>query len=169
MWKIFRAHSLKPSVFVLPACTAVCLGALLAWRFGVASLMRTAVPLTGVATYRALGFGFFSDGMAFWLPSPFRLRFYLDVPGFWLLVTGSLLLLGPIAIFRVRDAGSDNLKERKAEVLGAGCSIVFVWIFFAFSHQYIGSWILYLWLAVWGCRCSRISFPNTRRYSYCWG
>ena len=160
MWKIFRAHSLRLSVFVLPACTAVCLGALLAWRFGVASLMRTAVPLTGVATYRALGFGFFSDGMAFWLPSPFRLRFYLDVPGFWLLVTGSLLLLGPIAIFRVRDAGSDNLKERKAEVLGAGCSIVFVWIFFAFSHQYIGSWILYLWLAVWGVSLLPDFFPK---------
>jgi hypothetical protein len=147
--KVFRTHSLKLSVLVLPVCTTACLGILLAWRFGITSLARTLFPTTGVATYRALGFGFFSGGMAFWLPSPFRFRFYLDVPGFWLLAMASLLLLAPLAVLRGRNADAESLRRHKSEVLGAACVVVFVWIFFAFSHQYIGAWILYLWLAVW--------------------
>ena len=35
MLKIFRTHSLKLSVLVLPTCTTVCLAIVLAWRFGV--------------------------------------------------------------------------------------------------------------------------------------
>jgi len=147
--KVFRTRSLRLSVLVLPACTTVCLGIVLAWRFGVASLMRTILPATGIADYRALGYGFFQGGMAFWLPSPFRFRFYLDVPGFWLIVCASVLLLGPLAVFRARDAEARSPRRHKSEVLGATSVIVFVWIFFAFAHQYIGSWILYLWLAVW--------------------
>ena len=149
MLKVFRTRSLKLSVLVLPVCTTVCLGILLAWRFGVASLMRTVFPLTGAANYSARGYGFFQHGMAFWWPSPFKFRFFLDVPGFWLLVTASLLLLGPIAVLRARDVAPESLRRHKSEVVGAACIVIFVWIFFAFSHQYIGSWILYLWLAVW--------------------
>jgi hypothetical protein len=149
MLKMFRAHSLKLSVLVLPTCTTVCLALVLAWRFGVTSLMRTVLPITGVVNYRALGYGFFKQGMAFWLPSPFTFRFYLGVPGLWLLVAASLLLLGPLAVLRARDAGPESLRRHKSEVLGATSVVVFVWIFFAFAHQYIGSWILYLWLAVW--------------------
>jgi predicted small integral membrane protein len=149
MMKVFRTRSLKLSVLVLPACTTGCLAIVLAWQFGVMSLMRTVFPFTGVTAYRALGFGFFNQGMAFWLPSPFTLRFYLGVPGFWLLVSASLLLLGPLAVRRARDASAESLRRHKSEVLGAASVVIFVWIFFAFAHQYIGSWILYLWFAVW--------------------
>lgn len=147
--KVFRTHSLRLSVLVLPVCTTVCLGFVLAWRFGVTSLMRTILPGTGIADYRALGYGFFQRGMAFWWPSPFKFRFYLDVPGFWLIVCASVLLLGPLAVFRARDAEGQSLRRHKSEVLGAISVVVFAWIFFAFAHQYIGSWIVYLWLAVW--------------------
>jgi hypothetical protein len=150
MQKVFRTHSLKLSVLVLPACTTFCLALVLACRFGFASLMRTVFPITGAAAYRTAGWGFFKHGMAFWLPSPFKFRFYLDVPGFWLLVSISLLLLGPLAVLRARDAAAESLRRHKSEILGATCVVIFVWIFFAFSHQYIGSWILYLWLGVWG-------------------
>jgi predicted small integral membrane protein len=160
MLKVFRTHSLKLSVLVLPACTTVCLAIVLTWRFGVASLMRTVFPVTGVATYRTLGFGFFRKGMAFWLSSPFKFRFYLDVPGFWLLVSASLLLLGPLAVLRARDAGSQSLRRHKSEVLSAASIVIFVWIFFAFAHQYIGSWILYLWLAVWAVSLLPEFFPK---------
>jgi hypothetical protein len=98
--------------------------------------------------------------MSFWWPSPFKFRFYLDIPGFWLLVIASVLLLGPLAVFRARDATPESLRRRKSEVLGAASVVVFVWIFFAFSHQYIGSWILYLWLAVWAVALLPQFFPK---------
>jgi hypothetical protein len=160
MLKIFRAHSLKLSVLVLPICTTACLAVALAWRFGVTSLIRTVLPITGVANYRALGYGFFKQGLAFWLPSPFNLRFYLDTPGFWLLVNTSLLLLGPLAVLRARDAAPESLRRHKSEVLGAVSAVIFVWIFFAFAHQYTGSWILYLWLAVWAVSLLTEFFPK---------
>lgn len=158
--KVLRMRSLKSSVLVLPACTTVCLAVVLALRFGVTSLMRTVLPLTGVASYRTLRYGFFTRGMAFWLPFPFTFRFYLGVPGFWLLVIASLLLLGPLAVLRARDAGSESLRKHKSEALGAGSIVIFVWIFFAFGHQYIGSWILYLWLAVWAVSLLPEFFPK---------
>jgi hypothetical protein len=160
MLKVFRTHSQKLSGLVLPACTTVFLALVLAWRFGFASLVRTLLPITGAAAYRAVGFGFFKHGMAFWLPSPFKFRYYLDVPGFWLLVNASLLLLGPLAVLRARDAAPESLRRHKSELLGATSVIVFVWIFFAFSHQYIGSWILYLWLAVWAASLLPEFFPK---------
>jgi hypothetical protein len=158
--KVFRTHSLKLSVLVLPACTTVCLASVLAWRFGFTSLMRTVFPFTGAANYSARGYGFFQHGMSFWWPSPLKLRFYLDVPGFWLLVTTSVLLLGSLAVLRARGAGPESLRRHKSEVLGAASVVVFVWVFFAFSHQYIGSWILYLWLAVWAVALLPQFFPK---------
>jgi hypothetical protein len=160
MPRIFRTHSLKLSVLILPVCTTFCLALVLAWRFGLLSLIRTTFPLTGVANYRALGYGFFKHGMAFWLPSPFAFRFYLDVPGFWLLVNASLLLLGPLAVLRARDVGSESLRRYKSEILGVASIVIFVWIFFAFAHQYIGSWVLYLWLAVWTVSLLPEFFPK---------
>ena len=158
--RVFRTHSLKVSVLVLPACTAFCLALVLAWRFGINSLMRTVLPVSGVANYRALGYGFFGHGMAFWLPAPFKFRFYLDVPGFWLLVSASVLLLAPVAVLRARDADSESLRRHKSEVLGIASVVIFLWIFVAFAHQYIGSWILYLWLAVWAVSLLPEFFPK---------
>ncbi len=149
LMKVFHTHSLRLSVLVLPICSTVFLAIVLAWRFGFASLIRTLLPITGAAAYRAVGYGFFNRGMAFWWPNPFSLRFYLGVPGFWLLVNASLLLLGPIAVLRARHTAAESLERHKSEVLGATAVVIFFWIFFVFSHQYIGSWILYLWLAVW--------------------
>ncbi len=160
MLKIFREYSLKPSVLLLPACTTFCLAAVLAWRFGFTSLRQTVFPATGVANYRALGYGFFQHGMSFWWPSPFRFRFYLDVPGFWLLVSASVLLLSPVAVLRARSAIAESLRRHKSEVLASACVVIFVWIFFAFSHQYVGSWILYLWLAVWAVSLLPEFFPK---------
>jgi hypothetical protein len=79
--KIFRTHSLRLSVLALPVCSTLCLGIVLACRFGFASLIRTVLPITGAAAYRAVGYGFFKHGMAFWWPNPVTLRFYLGVPG----------------------------------------------------------------------------------------
>ena len=122
--------------------------------------MRT-VLMTGVANYRALGYGFFKQGMAFWLPSPFRFRLYLDAPGFWLLVNASLLLLGPLAVLRARDAVPGSLRRHKSEVVGATCVVVFVWNSSVCSPVH-GSWILYLWLAVWAVSLSRNSSTSSR-------
>jgi len=158
--KVLSTHSVKLSLLVLPACTTTCLALVLTWRFGFASLVRTILPITGAAVYRALGFGFFRRGMAFWWSSPFHFRFYLDVPGFWLLVNASLLLLAPLAVLRARDSAAESLRRHKAEILGATGIIVFFWIFFAFSHQYIGAWILYLWLAVWAASLLPAFFPK---------
>lgn len=144
--KIIRGRKLKASVLLLPSVSTGCLILLLAWRFGYSALLRTAFPRTGMANYRMLDYGFFRRGMAFWWPSPFTIHHYLGVPGFWLLATGGVILLGPIALLRAGRA--DEPQQRKGEIVLAAAIVTFVWIFVAFSHQWIGGWILYLFFAV---------------------
>lgn len=100
--------------------------------------------------------------MAFWWHSPFSLRFYFEVPGFWLLAMAALTLLGPIALFRVSTMNADSITQRKVEIAAAAAIVVFVWIFFGFSHQYIGSWILYLFFATLAVCLLPDFFPQTR-------
>ena len=145
--KIVR-RELKPSVLLLPSFTTAGLALLLAWRFGWLPVRRTLLPTAGLENYRILDYGFFRKGMAFWWPSPFTVHHYFGVPGFWLLAAGSVILLGPIAF--LRGAGEHGLRQRKGEIALASGIVVFVWIFFAFSHQYIGAWILYLFFPALG-------------------
>jgi hypothetical protein len=81
-------------------------------------------------------------------------------PRVWLLVNVSLLLLGPLAILRAVKSDSESIRRHKAEVLAATAVVIFFWIFFVFSHQYIGSWILYLWLSVWATSLLPEFFPK---------
>lgn len=145
--KIAR-RELKASILALPIICTLCLAMLLAWRFGRVSLARTLLPTAGVQNYRLMNYGFFRKGMAFWWPSPFTWHHYLGVSGFWLLSAATLILLGPIAFLRSRKL--DGLQQRQSEFALAASIVIFVWIFFAFSHQYIGGWILYLFFAVLG-------------------
>jgi hypothetical protein len=155
--KIVRG-SLRASSLLLASLSAICLILLLAQRFGTASVVRTIYPSAGMANYRILDYGFFRRGMAFWWPSPFTIHHYFGVPGFWLLAAICAMLLGPVAPFRA--AHGDGLRQRKAEFVLAAGIVVFVWIFFAFSHQYIGSWILYLFFPVLGIAVLGDLFPG---------
>lgn len=143
--KIVR-RELKPSVLGLPVVTTLCLAIMLAMRFGGISLARTVLPTAGMQNYRLMNYGFFRKGMAFWWPSPFTFHHYLGGAGFWLLSAAAVILLGPIAFLRSRKL--DGLRQRQGEFALAAGIVVFVWIFFAFSHQYIGGWILYLFVSV---------------------
>jgi hypothetical protein len=155
--KIVRG-GLKSSVLLLPFFSTVGLLLLLTWRFGLTALLRTIFPAAGMANYRILGFGFFGRGMAFWRPSPFTIHHYFGVPGFWLLAAVTVMVLGPVALLRVGDTG--GTRQRKAEIVCASAALVFVWIFFAFSHQYIGGWILYLFFPVIGVSLLGDFFPR---------
>jgi hypothetical protein len=163
-----------------PAAACGLLAAVLGWRFGFGSLARTLVPLSAMASYKALGYGFFGLGRAFWWPSPWSLRFYFGTPGFWLLAVGTALLLGPVAGFRsvenreraqshaavggsdrgAREQGPSASAGGAGEVLLAAAAVLFAWVFFGFGHAYIGSWILYLFMAVLGVALLGCFFPR---------
>ena len=145
--KIVR-RELNPSILGLPVVTTLCLAIVLAMRFGGMSLDRTLLPTAGMQNYRLLNYGFFRKGMAFWWPSPFTFHHYLGGAGFWLLSAAAVILLGPIAFLRSRKL--NRLRQREGEVALAAGIVAFVWVFFAFSHQYIGGWILYLFFSVLG-------------------
>ena len=121
--------------------------AVLASLYGVPSVVRTILPMAGMATYRAGGFGFFfGSGRDFWRPKGVGLCYYLGtVAGFWL--AGSLTLAAA-ALFAI----ARRLRSREIDPFLVTCAAVhaiFVFELFGHSNTWVyGSYVLGAGLAV---------------------
>jgi hypothetical protein len=133
-----------------PAATGAVLALVLIAVFGVASLARTLLPLTGGEIYRHQGYGFFRGiGRNFWLPPGGRLAYYVGtVAGFW--IAGSLFLVagGLESLWRLARRSPAGGARTVDEVIAccATMHVAFVTLFFA--HAW--SWAYYSNLLVLG-------------------
>ena len=132
-----------------PAATGAILAAVLVAVFGLTSLARTVLPLTGGAIYRYYHFGFFRGiGRAFWQPPGARWTYYVGtVAGFW--IAGSLALIaGGLESLR-RLAGAWPASERpRAEVVACCATMHVAFVTLMFGHAW--SWAYYSDLLVLG-------------------
>ena len=133
------ARELAPAVVTFAA-----LAALLGTVYGALPLVRTVIPIEGMANYRAVNFGFFSPaGREFWDPhgQPW-LVYVIDVSGFWIAGTIFLICSSVAAIFyRVTGATDGEFKNRSYEIV-ATCGVLHVaFILLFFGNQW--SWIYY--------------------------
>ena len=78
--------------FVLPLIVGATLSLLLVANFGPLLLVRTLLPFSGIANYRAMDMGFFGIGRQFWLPHGANVFYYLGTFA-GLFIVGTLFLV----------------------------------------------------------------------------
>src|SRR5208282_2111427 len=138
-------QSFAPATIVLAVlCPA------LALRLGVPALVRTVFPFGGYANYRAMNYGFFGAGRAFWNPSGRPWLYYLvDFSGFWLAGSAFLFASALFACVKsLRSPMNDAALRARFELL-ITCAVLhatFVMVFF--GNRW--SWIYYAYLLVIG-------------------
>jgi hypothetical protein len=137
-----RFDALGPSLV-----TGLVMVALLAMTYGVESVVRTVLPMAGMATYRAGGFGFFfGSGRDFWRPAGAGPGYYLGtVAGFWLAGSLTLTAVGLVALARrLRSPENDSFL-----VTCAAVHALFVCELFGHSNTWVyDSYVLGAGLAV---------------------
>ena len=136
-WEIARS--------ILPAAaTGLLLFSILALVYGARSVAATVLPLSGMAIYRTLNFGFFAEGRYFWHPPGANWRFDVGNPaGVWLL--GSIWLIGN-AVFSGRRILSTSEATLQDEMI-LTCGLLHA-AFVAVMFGNPGSWVYYsqVWL-----------------------
>jgi hypothetical protein len=114
--------------------------------FGWRSTLPSLFPVHGMALYRALNFGFFNSGRAFWYPIHPTIPYYLfSKAGIWLFCSALLVVFGVASLARM---------IRSREASGAPlfiflcCALHLFFIFFAYGNS--GSFIFYEFILVAG-------------------
>jgi len=117
--------------------------------FGVEPLVNSLVPVTGAATYRAMGYGFFHwAGRRFWLPDHVRPAFYLLTPaGHYLL--GTVVLIGAAVAALVRQARRSSAANSYRDEVIACCAIMQVAFLAVFYGDFM-SWTYYYYILIVG-------------------
>ncbi len=130
----------------LPAATAailLCLviGVMFSWQ----ALGNTLLPLTGGASYKAAGFGFFSPtgGRGFWLPQ--RMTDYLFTPSGWWVIATILTWLGAL-IAALRMLRGQKVAGGAVIITIALMHAAFIFLFYAWRD----SWTYYSYLPALG-------------------
>jgi hypothetical protein len=121
--------------------------------FGVDALYRTVVPLSGVAEYRALKWGFFNEsGARFWHPEGASWHYYGGtVIGLWA-VAGAYLVWGAIPAARrvwrnpATETGSAEMRRDELVLSCALLHLAFILLFFGATV----SWNYYSYLLIMG-------------------
>jgi hypothetical protein len=130
------------------AATAVILLIICGGWFGVKPLMNSLLPLTGVANYQALNYGFFRGvGRRFWLPDHVWPSFYILTPAGHYLV-GTVVLLGAAAFLLRKAGGSSDSKAYGDEVVIC-CGIMQLAFLVAFYGDFM-SWTYYYYILIIG-------------------
>jgi hypothetical protein len=116
--------------------------------FGWLPLKATLLPLTGLKSYQALDFGFFSNGRSFWLPtggtiSDYAQHYLFSAAGIWLLGTVLLGLWGIFSLGKLWRAASD---QHVVVLALAICHFFFIFVLFGWP----GSWTYYSSLLIVG-------------------
>ena len=111
----FYRHERCISGLLRRTAAAILTGLLMAgamiWKFGMASLLLTIVPITGMRTYHDTHFGFFSgSGLKFWSPAYHPWYYYIITPaGIWLVMSAILLWVLLIWGLRRKSANRGQL------------------------------------------------------------
>jgi len=152
IWRKEESFWLPFGKACLPAIATTCgLGLWLSMEFGMESLLRTLLPLSGAASYRTMNFGFFGEGRNFWNPPGARLGYYLGTPaGFWILSSLLVFAIGLVALVR-------PFKAPCREILVTIALLHLAFISLMFGHAY--NWTQYAVLLPMGLA----SFPVRRR------
>ncbi|HKN01881.1 MAG TPA: hypothetical protein VJX23_15300 [Candidatus Binataceae bacterium] len=108
------AISFAPAVI-----TAACLVTLEAAAYGPSLLPRTLLPISGMANYRTMHYGFFFGiGRNFWRPPGARFTYYLGTSaGFFLAGTAFLMVSGLAYVFAFLRSDVDGLYHRRIGIL----------------------------------------------------
>lgn len=122
-----------------PAAAAYAAGVLLLTAFfGWRTVLPTLLPLRGARHYRAMHFGFFGQGKAFWHPPHAHLGYYLLTPAaIWLLCSTLLVAFGCLAALRI----ARTPKQAGPSLFILVCCalhLAFVFVAFGNSLSYIG-------------------------------
>jgi hypothetical protein len=144
--------------FVPAAAGYAAIVALMVPFFGWRSVLKSLLPLTGAAHYRAMHFGFFRSGRYFWDPPDRHLGYYLFTPaGIWLLCSALLVALACMTV--LRTAGKGSLQGRSLFVVVC-CALHLVFIF-ALYGNYL-TYVFYVFLLAAGVLVGISELANPR-------
>ncbi len=138
-------RNLAPAVL-----TAVVVCGLLAATFGLAPLLLTIFPRTGMAVYQINKLGFFNAGGREWLyiPNGRILDYFRYEIGFWAIGTIFLGWEGLSAVWRrMRGVATEDLAVND-EVIATCAAVHIAFIVFVFGHR--GTWVYSLPMLVLG-------------------
>jgi len=147
----------------------VVLCAILSLVYGFDILCRTALPLSGMANYRAMNAGFFTgEGANFWHPTHANWRYYAGAAfGFWALASLYLTYAAiPAALrtFAMMEAKLASMPECRDEII-VSCAILHVaFVTCFFGHP--ATWTYYSYILIAGVAAIPISYNLSRRALY---
>lgn len=143
----------------------VSLCALLGFVFGIDVLWRTALPISGMANYKAQNSGFFTgEGSHFWRSASFNWHYYAGTMiGLWLAATAYLIWGAIPAAWRLwKNIGAKSVptEVRRDEVVFSCVVLHLAFVFFFFGGS--GTWVLYSYLLIVGAASVTIDQPFRR-------
>ena len=157
-------RQIRPATIVgLSLCAFLGIG------FGLEVLYRTVFPISGMANYRALKWGFFNEsGASFWHPAGANWHYYAGTMiGLWAVATVYLVWGAVPAGWRLWEnlgTRSDSAGMRRDEIVFS-CALLhlaFVFLFFGYSN----SWNYYSYLLIAGVAAVSID-ARLSRYVFC--
>jgi hypothetical protein len=151
-------HSFLPAAIAVLSCAIT-----IAVFFGLAPLVNSVLPLTGLRSYQALDFGFFGNGRLFWLPQLEGVRDYADyyltgTAGFWLVCTVLLALFGALSIAKLWGR---FVSEYETLLVIAACHLFFIFVLYAWP----GSWTYYAYLLPLGVGAGLATYRPRARWA----
>jgi hypothetical protein len=161
-WKRLVPEVVIPIGIIGAVCAAV-----LSVVYGPFALIRTVLPLEGVAGYKVMDFGFFmGSGRFFWEPSHNSLlQYFLGVAGLWIFATVFLFFSAIWAAKRLlSDPNSVSLERSRDEIILTCFVLHAAFVCFFFGNQW--SWIYYSYFLVIGVAASADLGPASRRAGF---
>jgi hypothetical protein len=170
---LYRRRTFAPAAWLKQIKPAAIVGisliAILAIVFGVDVLRLSAFPTSGMASYRARDFGFFTGtGSIFWHPAGANWHYYAGtVIGMWAVATAYLIWGAFPAARRLWEnlgTTSDSIEMRRDETVFSCALLHLAFIFLLFGNPL--AWNSYSYLLIAGAAAVPIDF-RFHRYAFC--
>ncbi len=170
---LYRRRTFVPAAWLIEikraAIVGISLCAILGIVFGVRVLWLSVFPISGLATYRARNFGFFTGtGSLFWRPVGANWHYYAgSVIGMWAVATVYLIWGSIPASLRVWEnlgTTSDSIETRRDEIVFSCALLHLAFIVFLFGNPV--AWNSYSYLLIAGAAAVPFDF-RLRRYAFC--
>jgi hypothetical protein len=175
-WIVFRPQTKEGGALsarigeLYPAfIVAAVLSTILGLVYGFDILWRTALPLSGMANYRAMHAGFFrGEGANFWHPPHANWHYYAGtVFGFWALA-GAYLVYSAVPaasrMFGEMRAKLASLSGLRDEIIVSCAALHLIFVTSFFGHP--GTWNYYSYILIVGVAAIPLSYNLSRRALY---